>query len=219
MKTVIIVCEGQTEQVFCKEVLAPYLVHHDIFVEAPTIKQTRGGITSWDKLKKQIENHLRDSRNPIVSTLIDYYGLGKKHNFPNWDESLNIADKKKRMDCLEEAMKNDVTQILQDRFLPYIQLHEFEALLFIDIHIFHQNFTTQELVGIQELQTIFRDYDNPEMINNGKSTSPSHRLERMISGYKKTTNGIEIAEKIGIDNMRAKTPRFNEWIDKIIRHP
>ena len=39
MKRLIIVCEGQTEQSFCLNVLSPYYLSKNIFVEAPTIKQ------------------------------------------------------------------------------------------------------------------------------------------------------------------------------------
>ena len=57
--------------------------------------------------------------------------------------------------------------------------------------------------------------DNPEMINDVRETSPSHRLDRIIKGYNKIIYGNIIAEAIGLDNIRSKSPRFNEWLNKI----
>jgi hypothetical protein len=67
----------------------------------------------------------------------------------------------------------------------YIQLHEFEGLLFNEVEIFRQQIPPDDLIGIAELEQVFAKFDNPEMINDNKDTSPSHRLERIIKGYKK----------------------------------
>jgi hypothetical protein len=93
-----------------------------------------------------------------------------------------------------------------------MQLHEFEGLLFNDINIFHQQIPSADLIGLSELEKTFQDYDNPEMINNHKQTSPSHRLKRIISGYNKIVYGDILAEAIGLDRIRQKSPRFNKWI-------
>lgn len=215
MKRVIIICEGETEREFCKNVLAPHLIHYNIFVQAPLIKRSMGGIVKWAILKKEIEIHLLE-RDVIVSTLVDYYGLYQKYNFPNWTEGHSIMNKNDRMDFLENAMKNDIADAIRHRFLPYLQLHEFEGLLFNDINLFYEQVPNSQLVGIAELNKTFEDYDNPEMINNNRETSPSHRLKRIVKGYNKTLYGHYFAEAIGIDRIRAKSPRFNGWIEKII---
>lgn len=217
MKRVIIVCEGETEREFCKNVLAPHLIHHDIFIQPPLIKKSMGGIVRWSILKKEIETHLREP-GVIVSTLIDYYGLYKKYNFPRWEEGERIVNKNDRMDFLEKAMKEDVNEVLRHRYIPYLQLHEFEGLLFNNIHIFYEHVPETELVGNDELKKTFADYDNPEMINNNPDTSPSHRLKRIIKGYNKPLYGHYFAEAIGVSQIRAKSPRFNQWIERIISH-
>ena len=43
-----------------------------------------------------------------------------------------------------------------------------------------------------------------------------HGLKRIIKGYNKTLYGHYFAEAIGVDQIRAKSPRFNQWIEKII---
>ena len=74
--------------------------------------------------------------------LIDYYGIKHSHNFPGWQEALNIEEKYTRMDFLFGKMKEDLPIHLQNRFIPYIQLHEFEGLLFSDVSVIQNNFTT-----------------------------------------------------------------------------
>ena len=60
MKRLIIVCEGQTEQSFCQNVLSPYFLTKGFVVEAPTIKHSHGGIVPWGTLKRQLVEHLHE---------------------------------------------------------------------------------------------------------------------------------------------------------------
>jgi hypothetical protein len=215
MKRIIIICEGLTEREFCKISLSTYFNAKQIAVQSPVIKKSNGGIVKWNELKKQIENHLKQDRTAYVTTLIDYYGLSQKHNFPGWDEALAIVDKNERMNFLEQKMYNNIDTQLNNRFIPYIQLHEFEGLLFNNINIFRQQFKEEELIGLKELEATISDFPNPEMINDNPETAPSKRLERIIKGYDKVVYGNILAETIGLQNIRNKSTRFNAWIDKI----
>lgn len=212
MKRIIIICEGQTEQFFCNRMLSPYFIDRNYHIQAPTIKHTKGGIVKWPILKKQIETHLLSDKNAFVTTFIDYYGLYEKYSFPNWEASELITDKNQKMNSLEQAMRDDIDETLRHRFIPYLQLHEFEGLLFNDINTFHQQIPAADLIGLEELQKTFQEYDNPEMINNNRHTSPSHRLQRIIAGYNKVVYGDILAEAIGLHRIRAKCPRFNNWL-------
>ncbi len=174
-----------------------------------------GGIVKWEILKKQIENQLKSDKSAFVTTLIDYYGLYEKYKFPKWDVAEKEPDKNKRMDMLEKGMLESIPEEIRSRFLPYIQLHEFEGLLFNDEKYFYEQIPSNELIGIKELSETFKSFDNPEMINNNQDTSPSHRLERIILGYNKIVYGNILAEAIGLENIRRKSPRFNHWIQKI----
>jgi hypothetical protein len=213
VKRIIIICEGQTEQVFCDSTLSPYFINNRCHIQAPTIKHTRGGIVKWEILKKQIETHLITDKDAFVTTLIDYYGLYQKHSFPDWELAEKASDKNERMDILENGMKFDIPEAFRYRFIPYMQLHEFEGLLFNDIDIFYQQIPSEYLVGVDELKQTFKDYENPEMINNNRETSPSRRLERIIFGYNKVVYGDILAEAIGLNRIRQKSPRFDTWLN------
>jgi len=215
MIRVIIICEGETEKQFCKDILSPYFIPQGIQIQAPLIKKSMGGVVKWSELKRQIEMHLKSDTRAYVTTFIDYYGLYKKYKFPRWEEAESEPDKGKRMEILESGMYDDISESFRHRFIPNIQLHEFEGLLFNDINVFHQQIPENELIGLDELKQTFEQYDNPEMINNNRETSPSHRLERIILGYDKVVYGSLLAEAIGLEKMRAKSPRFNKWLNSI----
>jgi hypothetical protein len=215
MKRIIIICEGETEQEFCVKTLYPHFFSKHFIIQSPLIKKSMGGIVNWKDIKKQIEITLENEPDVFVTMLIDFYGVYTKHKFPNWEESKIHTNKNTQMDSLEEGMKNSIDEKLRYRFIPYIQLHEFEGLLFNDINIFYSQIPKKDLVNINELQSTFAAYENPEMINNSKQTSPSHRLERIISGYNKIVYGNILAEAIGLNNIRLKSPRFNNWISKL----
>lgn len=178
----------------------------------PLIKKSMGGIVSWVELKKQINLHLKSDTAAHVTTLIDYYGVYGKHSFPNWSDAENQPDKNLRMELIERGMHEDIDDSIRFRFIPYLQLHEFEGLLFTDINIFYEQIPGYELVGTDELKATFNQFNNPEMINNNKETSPSHRLGRIIRGYNKIVYGNILAEAIGLNKIRAKNPRFDNWI-------
>ncbi|GAP73388.1 hypothetical protein SAMD00024442_84_6 [Candidatus Symbiothrix dinenymphae] len=215
MKRIIIICEGETEQEFCKKTLFPHFLARQIYIQSPLIKKSNGGIVKWAELKKQIENHLKKEPAAHVSMLIDYYGLYQKYNFPGWEESLSIVDKNERLAFLDHKMNEDIDSQLRHRFIPYMQLHEFEGLLFNEINIFNQQFTPNEIVDAQLLQATFQQFTNPEMINNSAETAPSKRLAKIIAGYNKVVYGNILAEAIGLHNIINKCPRFNAWITKL----
>ena len=215
MNRIIIICEGQTEQEFCNTLLQPHFSANGITLQAPLIKKTMGGIANWNVLKREIETYLRREKDVLVTTLIDYYGIKDSHGFPLWAEKQAIADKNQRLDELETAMLADVDENLRPHFVPYLQLHEFEGLLFSDKQAFYTTFNEGELAREDELEQTFADFNNPEMINDGVETSPSHRLERIISGYDKVVYGCCLAEAIGLDKMRQKSPRFDNWLKRL----
>jgi hypothetical protein len=209
MYILIVICEGETEQEFCKEILAKHLLEFQIYVQATEI----GGIRSWPYLLDQVERLLSEGHKPFVTTLIDFYGIYPRHQYPLWgkkdkynDTTIFIADV-----CKE--MKKNIPENIRDRFIPYIQKYEFEALLFNDINYFEDYFTN--IADKKYLIQTLNEYENPEDINNDPNTAPSKRLIRSIEGYGKVIDGINIVKSIGLENIRAKCPGFNEWVTRL----
>lgn len=212
MKRIIVICEGQTEKEFVKKTLQDYLKGKSLYLEPVLPKKTKGGIAPWKDIKEQIEKHLKQEKETFVTTLLDYYGIYQFHQFPFWQQAHQIQNKNQRLDLLEKEMKNDIDINLRDRFIPFLLLHEFEALVFSDKNCILNQLPPND-INIPELDRVFDNFSNPEDINSGKQTSPSHRLLKIIKGYDKVIYGNIIIEKIGIDRIRNKALRFNNWLN------
>jgi len=69
---------------------------------------------------------------------------------------------------------------------------------------------------IENLKTVLSQYNNnPELINDKKETSPSHRIIAQIPEYQKVSSGSLITDLISIDVLRSKCSHFNEWLTKL----
>lgn len=214
MKRLIIVCEGPTESEFCMEVLAPELLKSEIYVDAPLVKKSNGGIVPWPNIKRQIEMHLHEG-NAYVSMLVDYYGIKDSYKFPGWMESKAISSLTDRWKFLCDRMRADISPELANRFIPYMQIHEFESLLFSDITVFKDNFDKKEM-DYSILEDAIREFSNPEEINSRPTLAPSKRLTNAIPGYNKVLFGNYIASETGLTKIMDRCPLFNQWFSKLM---
>jgi hypothetical protein len=218
MAHLVILGEGQTEEVFVRDVLAPELATRGIFVHAQTIKTSktgRGGALNLDRVRLNLRAILGQRGDTYVSTLFDLYGLGP--TFPEFDETRQQAPGS-RAERIERRLKDDIvacTGCRSERFIPHVQPHEFEALLFSEVrHISEAHPQWAHYQG--DLERIRAGYVTPEHINDSPFTAPSRRLMNLLKpSYKKTTHGPVIAKRIGLMSIRAACPHFGQWFDKL----
>ncbi|WCL51475.1 DUF4276 family protein [Leptospira sp. GIMC2001] len=217
MKRLIIIVEGQTELEFVNEILKPFLNLNGLnSVHYFTIKHTNGGLTKYQHLKRDLLNCVFQS-NAVVSTLIDFYALPK--DFPEYENAkVAYLEKSDRVEYLEKAIREDLEKEKGQEFpnlVPYIQLHEFEALAFSS-DIWLSTLFTKTEIEYQNIKNIFDSHPNPELINDSQLTAPSKRLEKHIPGYNKVIHGILILKEIGIETVLEKCPRFSNWVETLI---
>lgn len=211
-KRVYIIVEGQTEEAFVKEILAKYLERFEIYV-TPIILQTsrghKGGFVNYEHLRRTLIPLLHSQgKDIVVSTFLDFFrcpDLPEKHLYEN------ISDHRERVGCMEEAIKRNINDW---RFFPYIQLHEFEALLFSSVKGFEKYFSEDENL---QLRNIIRDFQNPEDINSTPEGAPSKRLLKIVNGYDKIIYGNIVALEIGIETIMKKCHRFRSWVETIVK--
>jgi hypothetical protein len=213
-----IIAEGQTEQSFVKKVLAGHLADFNVFADARCVLTSkdkraavefRGGLSSYQRVKKDILTWLKEDSHSECrfTTMFDLYAL--PDDFPKYEE----AKKKipyKRVDLLEEAMRDDIAD---GRFIPYIQLHEFEALILASPQQLDWEYLEHEK-PIAKLINMARD-KNPELIDDGQETAPSKRILEEIPEYDKVTAGVSVARRIGLETLREKCRHFHEWITRL----
>lgn len=213
MKKLFIFVEGQTEEKFSKELLFPYLESKGIFLQ-PIISTTkvvkdgknfRGGLGPYFRIKKEICNLLKDKSARAVSTMLDYYGLPK--SFPGRSNPVGLTcfDRAK---FVEQSMLADFND---ERFIPFLTLHEFEGLLFSS-----PADMAAGLPGGQNLEAPFKiirqQFKSPEEINDQPSTAPHQRILNIYPTYQKPTFGVAIASRIGLEKIREQCPHFSGWL-------
>ncbi len=223
MKELYIFCEGRTEQGFCKQVLHPHLFpNHDGLIHTLPVgwKGHRGlkGIRSYEPLRKFIRNTLKYRRdwNVFFSTLIDLYGLPTK--FPGKAaRRRNAADPVPYVKALEKAFGEDIGD---QRFIPHLQLHEYETLLFADPDAFAYSFDNCAK-AIEAMKVIARSVPTIEHIDDGKTTAPSKRIIDVLPAYegRKASAGPDIVELIGMPALRRHCAHFNAWLITLEKLP
>lgn len=212
MKRLYIVVEGQTEEEFVKSMIAPYLQQYGIFSVTPVILHTsaagKGGFVNYQHLRNKVKSLLKSMDNDaIISMMVDYFRCPSLPNQEEWD---NIEIHAERIEAMERSISDDIKD---HRFIPYIQLHEFEALLFSSPAGFEAYFSDEEA---QKALTVINSFENPEDINTSPSGAPSKRLLGIREKYEKVVEGNIIALEIGMDSILARCPRFKAWIDKLV---
>lgn len=212
MTRVYILVEGQTEEAFLQEVLvAPYAAKAVYLT--PIIVSTspghKGGLTSYAKVKPQIDKLCKQDTGAFVTTLFDFYALPK--DFPGQSNlaALGAVPSLAKVAHLEQQLD---AAIGHANFFPNLVLHEFEALLLTDLDAFAE--WTDDDTILAPLRQV-RQTTAPEDINDGVHSAPSKRILRVMSGYQKTFHGPLIASSIGLDAMRAACPHFHGWLDKL----
>lgn len=209
---VIAVVEGKTEQIFIEKLLAPYLGHKNIGITATQVTKPgqKGGDVRFSRVRKDIGRHLKQRQNTYVTTLVDYYGTKE---WPGLDQLMASHAPAEIAEILNASAKSEIRDELPscdvaNRFVPYIAVHEFEALLFSDSTILADELK----INKSEVDSILIECGGPENINNSVETRPSKRLKLLNQRFKKTTTGIAIAERIGIETMREACPLFSSWL-------
>jgi hypothetical protein len=219
MLEIIVFAEGQSDEKFIKEVIAPALRPLNLFLKPELLKtsqQARGGAVSFDRLKFYARNSLRQKPDAILTTFFDLYALDA--DFPRFHDSMKLPDIYQRATSIETAMHQAIVAQVgcrPDRFIPHIQPYEFEGLLFSNVNALI-NVEPDWKACLAPLQKVRAEFDTPEHINNSFETKPSKRLEDILRPkYKKTRHGPLIAKSIGLNNIEAECVHFKAWLDRL----
>lgn len=216
---IIVLVEGKTERFFIQDLIVPHLAQQNVFVTPIILSKPgeKGGDVKFSRAKNDIERHLKQRTDTFLTFFINYYGI--KKGWPGRDLEEN---EQTPLSTIQKAQKvNDATvqevcRLYNDyrpdrRFIPFIAMHEFEALLFSAPDILANKLQ----VSKKSIDDILTECGEPENINDSPQTAPSKRLAQLSDRFKKTTTGIAIAKEIGLTKIRSKCPIFNEWLTKI----
>ena len=214
MKKVLVYAEGQTEETFIRDVLGPHLAQMSIYL-TPVLARTRrtasgttykGGVVSYGQVRRDIRRLLGDTSASLVTTMMDYYGL--PDDFPGRAQ-VPSGTPYARVSFLENAFREDINH---PRFLPFLTLHEFEALLFA-----RPDEIVRAFPGTKGGNRLIQETSglSPEEIDEGKETHPAARIAHYFHQYSKPVHGPLIACRIGLPTIRSRCPHFDEWVRKL----
>ena len=215
-KKVLVLVEGQTEEGFVKRVLGPYLTAKEIYLTPTIIKTKReirgpdhkGGVNSFSQVRRDLLPLLNDTSANTVTTMIDYYAL--PNDFPGYDLRPR-GNCYLRVQFLEDQFSLDINST---KFLPYLQLHEFEALVFASEDKLPATFISVP-TKIAQVTAINKSFASPEEINENPLSAPSKRLKSIFPAYQKTFHSQLILSQVNIDDIRSKCSHFNSWLSKL----
>ena len=225
MTRLLVHVEGQTEESFVNEILAPHLYTQDFSTVSARLmgnarqRDRRGGIRSWHAVRRDIVHHLHEDQNCIATTMVDYYGLPQRGPgaWPGRAQASQRAfpDKAK---LVEDSLLADVHEVMgadfdARRFVPHLMMHEFEALLFSDCERFSAGIGRPDLA--EQLQGIREAFRSPEEIDDSPIQAPSKRIEALVAGYQKPLLGVLAVLEIGLPRIREQCPHFSSWISHL----
>ena len=213
-RRVHIICEGQTEEMFVNLILQPHFDAHRIEVLPKLLGTTghQGGNVGYKRVMNDIRRLLAGDPEGWVTTFIDFYGIYA--DFPGVAEAKKRHTARERHDevvgALYAQLACDLGEEPASRVVPYIQMHEFEGLLFSSPQDMAAGILQPHLW--KKFDKILFNFDTPEDINDSFETAPSKRVQHIFRGYQKVLHGSIIARRIGLERIRQACPLFDEWL-------
>lgn len=218
MKRALILVEGQTEERFVKDTLAPHLQGLNLYLD-PKILVTKvvksgpyfkGGIKSFGQFERDLRLLLGGAGPALVTTMFDYYRLPA--DFPGMNDRPPTADPFTRIGHVEQS----VSSFFDDqRLLPFFALHEFEAW------VYSCPDTLPNLIDPQkqpQFAGTCSTYPTPEAINERPGHNPAARIETLFPAYRKTLHGPTAVKRIGLQLIRNRCPHFATWFDRLEKY-
>ncbi len=177
----------------------------------PATGQKRKGGGRWKHWHADIHRLTTTQRRAEArfSTLFDLYGL--PGDFPGLTTHGEDRDTVRRAASLEAEMAKVVGD---HRFIPYLQRHEFEALVLASLPHLTEFLEPGDRATVEALRVSLGSLA-PEEVNDGPETAPSKRLLGTVPGYRKTLHGVFACERAGLPTLRAACPRFDAWVTRL----
>lgn len=217
MIRVHVICEGQTEEMFVKELMQSHFVGMGIDLIPALIGKPghKGGKFKSERLMIDLKNRLLGDRVAWCTTFFDFYGLPA--DFPGKKLDSNSTDIKVKAAAINDALSQVVEHQLgsdsKRRFIPFVQMYEFEVLLFSDATAFAQGIAQSHLSEC--LSSISHQFSSPEHINDSPNTAPSKRVLSLFPGYQKPIMGSLAAMEIGLSKIREECHLFDNWLMRL----
>jgi Domain of unknown function (DUF4276) len=221
MKNLYLTVEGQTEEAFALALLQPHLVQFGVYLWPPRFTgphgrrhgriPTGGMFNTFVHALADMRRWLKENQSPDArfTMMVDLYHL--PHDFPSYDEGMAQSNGHQQAAILEAAL---YAELDDSRFIPYLQVHEHEALILVD----PRRIATIYEVAHGQIDALCQECDafaTPEEINHGQHSHPKARIKQRVPEYAENIAGPLLAEDIGLANLRQHCPHFGEWLTRL----
>jgi len=232
-RRVLVVVEGPTEFSVLNSTVAPHLGMFGVHLNPKVVGRPghKGGVyRTFESIAKEIVTLFKQEPTAVVSTFFDFYAMPE-----DWPGV--AAAKQAKVNGLatnsvavivEEAWQKEIAAKTASLgrpavFIPYVQMHELEALLFASPKTMAEDFLQPNLEG--KFRQIVTACGGCEEINNRPQYAPSKRIEDLFPGYRKgrdrnkredrRPHAPRIAARIGVATIRVACPHFNQWVKSL----
>lgn len=212
-----IVCEGPTESRIVNSILSPHLAAFNLGVRAPRIGTSgkKGGSVTLNRLRDNVRDCLLQDRDSYCTTFVDFYGIDSE--FPGKKEAARKSGLSDKQRVVCDAFTDKLSQTLDEgpmrRFIPYVQMHEFEGLLFSEPSQLASALRRQHFG--QHFWDIRNEFETPEHVDDSPASAPSKRIQKIFPRYRKVQMGERAASAIGLPKIRQECPLFDAWLAKL----
>jgi hypothetical protein len=192
--------EGETEETFVNEVLAPHLYSRGYFRVSARLmgnarqRDRRGGIRPWSMVKEDIVTHLKEDPQCLASCMVDYYALpqtGEKA-WPGREAAGRLPFSQKAP-AIQDALLEEICNAMGRGFAQGIGRPDLAP----------------------RFQEIRNTFETPEEIDDSPATAPSKRVQALVPGYEKPLMGTLAVLEIGLEVIRSQCPHFRNWLERL----
>lgn len=222
MADVYAVVEGYGEHGFLRECVAPHLALRGVYLHPALVGKPghKGGARPWPAVRKDITNFLKMGKKgrPVhVTMMFDYFRMPM-----DWPGRAAAATKapEGRAAQVEAMLAADIVGHLgpgfdQALFIPYVQMHELEALVLAEPRSLAAEFLGRE----DAVRALTDDIQGlpPEHINDGATTAPSKRIMAYLPEYeaRKAQALVNVLDLTGLEILRQRCPHFHSWLTRL----
>ena len=193
MPRLVFIVEGDAEQYFINMHLVIYLSQKfpGLGMHAQKITTNRhlnkkGGNVSYALFQNELKRTAAQG-DVLITTMLDFFRL--PNDFPGYSTDVRTID------IMEDRIRTDCASIIAPQFFrPYIQKHEFEALLFANLNGFSTVLDDSEMKLVKKIV--------------------KKRLQSIFN-YKKVADSILVMSDVNIDSLRRSCPHFDEWVGSL----
>jgi hypothetical protein len=141
--------------------------------------------------------------------MVDLYSLPE--DFPGYHAARAMADPLAQAADLQRALAEELNDT---RFVPYLQVHEFEALLLVRPDLIADLYDAPA-GDVSQLEADVAAFASPEHVDHGQHSHPKARLKLCFPDYDENVAGPLLAEAIGLPELRTKCRHFGDWLTRL----